>query len=140
MKYNTRVSSSRRKNRKAHFTATPSERRVIMSAGLSKELRAKHHFRAMPIHMDDEVMVITGSYKGREGRVVRVSRKKYVIHIDRLVREKVNGATAPIGIHPSNVVITKFKVDKDRKALVERKTAAYKAKFGGAEEDVEMKE
>jgi ribosomal protein uL24 len=36
------VSSSRRKCRKAHFSATSDLRRKIMSAPLSKELREKH--------------------------------------------------------------------------------------------------
>jgi len=31
------------------------------------------------------------------------------------------GATVNVGIHPSKVVITKLKLDKDRKALLERK-------------------
>lgn len=39
MKYSNSVSSSRRKSRKAHFTAPSSERRKIMSAPLSAELR-----------------------------------------------------------------------------------------------------
>ncbi len=37
-KFNVNVSSSRRKNRKAHFGATSVERRVRMSAPLSKDL------------------------------------------------------------------------------------------------------
>ena len=41
-------------------------------------------------------------------------RKKWVIHIDRVQRDKSNGASAPIGVHPSNVVITTIKLDKDR--------------------------
>jgi large subunit ribosomal protein L26e len=32
-----------------------------------------------------------------------------------------SGATVPLGIHPSNVVITKLHLDPDRKALLERK-------------------
>ena len=45
-------------------------------------------------------------------------RKKWVIHVDRVQRDKSNGATAPIGIHPSNVVITTIKLDKDRYVLM----------------------
>ncbi len=48
-------------------------------------------------------------------------RKKWVIHVDRVQRDKSNGSTAPIGIHPSNVVITSIKLDKDRRAILERK-------------------
>ena len=40
---NPGISSSRRKSRKAHFSAPSSVRRVIMSAPLSKELREKYN-------------------------------------------------------------------------------------------------
>ena len=46
------------------------------------------------------------------------------------------GAVFNLPIHPSNVVITKLKMDKDRKALLERKKAAAskdKGKFKEAE-------
>ena len=33
--------------------------------------------------------------QGREGKVVQVYRKKWVIHIERITREKVNGAPPP---------------------------------------------
>ncbi|CAK0841250.1 unnamed protein product [Prorocentrum cordatum] len=50
-----------------------------------------------------------------------VYRKKWRIHIERVTRDKANGQTVPIGIHPSKVTITKIKLDKDRKALLDRK-------------------
>ncbi|KAK4426419.1 60S ribosomal protein L26-1 [Sesamum alatum] len=121
MKYNPRVSSSRRKSRKAHFTAPSSVRRVLMSAPLSGDLRSKYNVRSMPVRKDDEVQVVRGTYKGREGKVVQVYRKKWVIHIERITREKVNGSTVNVGIHPSKVVITKLRLDKDRKSLLDRK-------------------
>ncbi|KAI9493840.1 ribosomal protein L24 [Zychaea mexicana] len=115
------VSSSRRKSRKAHFTAPSDVRRKIMSSALSKELREKYNTRSIPVRKDDEVLVVRGSLKGREGKVVQVYRKKWVIHIDRVNREKVNGASVPIGVHPSNVVVTKVKIDKSRQAILDRK-------------------
>ncbi|KAI9304912.1 translation protein SH3-like domain-containing protein [Cunninghamella echinulata] len=121
MKFSADVSSSRRKSRKAHFTAPSHIRQKIMSAALSKELREKHNVRSMPVRRDDEVTVVRGTYKGREGKVVQVYRKKWVIHIERVTREKANGATAPIGIHPSNVVINKLKIDRNRQAKLDRK-------------------
>lgn len=66
--------------------------------------------------------VVRGSSRGSEGRVVQVYRKKWVIHLERLQKEKSNGATVPIPIHPSNVVVTKIKMDKDRKNMIARKT------------------
>ncbi|KAM1502333.1 hypothetical protein ACFXTO_027689 [Malus domestica] len=75
----------------------------------------------MPVRKDDEVQVMRGTYKGREGKVVQVYRRKLVIHIERITREKVNGSTVNVGINPSKVVITKLRLDKDRKSLLDRK-------------------
>mmetsp|Transcript_26821 Transcript_26821/g.86111 ORF Transcript_26821/g.86111 Transcript_26821/m.86111 type:complete len:146 (-) Transcript_26821:253-690(-) len=114
----------------AHFAAPSSERRKIMSSALSSELRTKYSVRSVPIRKDDEVQVVRGTYKGREGKVVQVYRRKWVIHIERITREKVNGATVNVGIDASKVVITKLKIDKDRKALLERKKGAAGAEKG----------
>ncbi|RPD66080.1 ribosomal protein L24 [Lentinus tigrinus ALCF2SS1-7] len=131
------VSSSRRKSRKAHFAAPSSVRRKIMSSSLAKELRGKYNTRSLPVRKDDEVRIVRGKYKGREGKVTQVYRKKWVIHVERVQRDKSNGATVPIGIHPSNVVITNIKLDKDRRAILERKDRKTNApKTAG--EDVEM--
>eukprot|EP01138_Halocafeteria_seosinensis_P014247 gb/GECG01014546.1/.p1 GENE.gb/GECG01014546.1/~~gb/GECG01014546.1/.p1 ORF type:complete len:143 (+),score=19.42 gb/GECG01014546.1/:1-429(+) len=115
------LSSSRRKSRKAHFASDSNTRRVLMSARLSKELREKYGVRSMPIRKDDEVTVVRGQYKEREGKVKTVYRKKFVVHIERFTREKANGAPVQVGFHPSNLVITKLKLDKDRKNILERK-------------------
>jgi len=91
MKFNPNVSSSRRKSRKAHFTAPSSERRKIMSASLSQELRKQHNCRSIPVRKEDEVRIVRGTFKGKEGKVVQVYRKKWVIHVDKVTRDKVNG-------------------------------------------------
>merc|ERR1711968_83982 len=130
MKFSANVSSSRRKARKAHFTAPSSVRRKIMSAHLDKTLSNKYHVKSMPIRKDDEVIVVRGSHRGREGKVIQVYRKKYVIHIERVTREKSNGSTVNVGIHPSNVVITKLKLDKDRRAILERKDTSKATEKG----------
>lgn len=39
----------------------------------------------------DEVMVVRGAYKNREGKVETCYRRKFVIHIERITREKANG-------------------------------------------------
>ena len=57
MKLNTQVSSSRRKNRKRHFSAPSHIRRKLMTAPLSKELKQKYNIRNIPIRKDDEVQV-----------------------------------------------------------------------------------
>ncbi|XGW08362.1 hypothetical protein V3C99_011019 [Haemonchus contortus] len=130
MKFNPAVSRDSGKNRKQHFNAPSHERRRIMSAPLTKELRAKHGIRSIPIRVDDEVIVMRGRHRGNTGRVIRCYRKKFVIHVDKITREKGNGSTVHIGIHPSKVALTKLKLDKDRRDLVERKAAGRAKALG----------
>ncbi|CAG5120795.1 unnamed protein product [Candidula unifasciata] len=94
-----------------------------MSSPLSKELRQKNNVKSMPIRKDDKVAVVRGHYKGQQtGKVTQVYRKKFVVYIERIQREKANGATVNVGIHPLKVVIVKLKLDKDRKKILERKS------------------
>lgn len=74
-----------------------------MSCNLSKEIREKYNVnlcpedflkfqvRTAPIRRDDEVRVMRGKHKGHEGKVIQCYRKKYVIYIERLTHDKVNG-------------------------------------------------
>ncbi|KAJ1914381.1 60S ribosomal protein L26A [Mycoemilia scoparia] len=126
MKVSVDVSSSRRKSRRAHFTASGGERHRLMSSTLNKDLREKLGVRALPIRKGDEVIVQRGQFKGREGEVEAVYRKKWVIHIKGLAREKVNGSSVPVGVHPSNVAITKVYENEDRKKIISRKAEGRK--------------
>merc|ERR1719455_3953 len=136
MKFKATVSINRGKSRKAHFQAPSSVKRKLLSAPLSKDLRTKYSVRSLPIRKDDEVMIVRGHYHDREGKVIQVYRKKWVIHVERVTRDKANGQTVPIGIHPSKVVITKLKLDKDRKRILDRKNRSTK-KGKWTEKDVE---
>ena len=79
--------------------------------------------RSMPVRKDDEVRVVRGKFgKDKlEGKVTRVYRKKYVIHVERATHDKNNGSAISVGIDPSNCIITKLKLDKSRKAILDRK-------------------
>ena len=57
-------------------------------------------------------------------KLAKVYRKKYVIYTERVQREKANGTTVRAGTHPSKVVITRLKLDKDRKETLERKATS----------------
>lgn len=126
MKVNPNVSSDSQKGRKARHTADSATRAKMMCAPLSKDLRKKYGgVRSMPIRKDDRVRVVRGA-KGNtsdklEGKVVRVYRKKFVIHIDRLTKDKANGQQVQIPIDPSNVEITGLKIDRNRKELLASK-------------------
>ena len=83
-------------------------------------LTIAHQVRSIPIRKDDEVTVVRGTNKGREGKITSVYRLKWVVHVERVVREKSNGQSVPLGIAPSKVVVTKLHMDKDREQMLER--------------------
>ena len=65
-----------------------------MSARLSKDLCKELGITgrmAMPIRKDDEVSIVRGFFNDRDGKVTQVYRKKFVIHVERVYREKPNG-------------------------------------------------
>mmetsp|Transcript_55964 Transcript_55964/g.77141 ORF Transcript_55964/g.77141 Transcript_55964/m.77141 type:complete len:137 (-) Transcript_55964:175-585(-) len=128
MKTHQSVSSQRRKSRKAYFTAPSSIRRKLMSCHLSADLNKKYNTNAIPVRKGDQVKIMRGTYKGREGKVQTVYRRRWCIHIEKIVREKGNGQQHQIPIHPSNCMITTLKLDKDRKALLERKKRTVSSK------------
>jgi len=82
----------------------------------------------MPIRKDDEVKIIRGKYKDDVGKVLTVYRKKMCIHVERVAKEKANGASALVPIHPSNCEITKLKLDKSRKKLLQCKKETKNAR------------
>merc|ERR1712086_1158726 len=120
MKFSTDVSSSPRKSR---FAAPSSVRRKLMSASLSKELRRQYGVRSLPIRKNDEVRLVRGKNTDSEttGQVTCVYRKRWYVNVDFLERSKCNKSAVPLNIHPSNLVITKIMMDKDREALLARK-------------------
>ena len=97
---------------------------------MSKDLKTKYEVRSIPVRKGDTVKIMRGTLKTREGKVQTVYRKKWALHVEKVVREKTNGKTysilssyfslgsqVQIPIHPSNCVITQLKLDKDRKNL-----------------------
>jgi hypothetical protein len=73
---------------------TRSRRNVFKSVGRFFDIIRSgflSQVRSVPIRKDDEVQVVRGTFKGREGKVVTVYRRKWVIHVERITREKVNG-------------------------------------------------
>jgi len=102
----------------------------MMSCHLSKDLKDKYDVRSMPVRKGDQVKIMRGTQKTREGKVMTVYRRRRCIHIEKVVVDKSNGQQSNIPIHPSNCVITALKLDKDRKSILEKKkrTAAGKDK------------
>jgi large subunit ribosomal protein L24 len=113
------------KQRKMLFQAPDHIRYKHFAAPLAPELRKSYGTRSLPVRSGDIVRVMRGDHKGFEGKVARVDRKKFRIYVEGLTREKVDGSTVFVPIHPSKVMITKLNLDdKWRKKILERRKKA----------------
>ena len=108
----------------------------MMSCLLSKELRTKYDCRSVPVRKGDTVQIKRGSVeegvRGKSGKVLTVYRKRWCIHVEKVVRDKKNGSQVPIPVSASNCEITSLKLDKSRKELLKRRNKSAKA--GGADQ------
>jgi len=111
-----------RKQRKRLFQAPLHVRYKQFSVPLSPELKASHNTRSVPVRVGDNVKIMRGDRKGFEGKVTRVDRQKYRIFVEGITREKVDGSSILIPMHPSKVMIIHLNLDdKWRKEALKRK-------------------
>jgi len=117
------------KQRKRLYNAPNHRRGVILSAHLSSDLRQSHNTRSVPLRTGDTVRVLRGDYKGFEGKILRVDRKKYKIFIDGINREKADGTSILVPIHPSKVEVVRLNLeDKWRNKILKRKGVVEEVK------------
>jgi large subunit ribosomal protein L26e len=117
------IASKRRAQRKLQLGAPSSVKRKLMSSHLNKSLRDQYKIRSLPIKRGDEVKILKGKGKGKTGKVVQVYRKRNVIYVDKVQRDKQNGQTVFLPIKPSYCVIEKLLINKDRTKTIEKRAA-----------------
>ncbi|WP_407461787.1 50S ribosomal protein L24 [Methanobrevibacter sp.] len=108
-----------RKQRKALYTAPLHIRRKIMSANLSKDLRADIGKRSLPIRVGDKVQVVRGDFKGHEGKVESIDAKRYKVTVEGVTLSKPDGNAVLLPIHPSNLMIIEADLKDERRINME---------------------
>ena len=111
-----KASAKPRKQRKYRFNAPDHVQGRFMASTLSKELRKKLGMRSIRVRKEDKVKIMRGSFKGKEGKVDRVSVKDRKVFIDKVEVFKKDGSKAFYPIDPSNIMITDLFTD-DKKRL-----------------------
>ena len=115
------------KQRKMLYNAPAHVRHRLLAAHLSKDLTASHEVKSLPVRSGDTVRVMRGDHRGVEGKVTRVDLGKYRLYLEGLTREKVDGTTVFLAVHPSKVVITRLNLDdKWRKKILEKRKERHK--------------
>lgn len=110
-----------RKQRKYAHNAPLHIKHKFMSSGLSKDLRNEYKIRSIPVRKGDTVTLISGSHKGKSGKVTKVSLARTAVFIEGVEVSRADGTKALYPVHPSNIKITKLDLsDKKRTEKIEK--------------------
>jgi len=111
-----KASSQPRKMRKRMiYQAALHVKAKQLVAPLSSELREKYGVRRARVRKGDRVLIVRGSYKGHEGKVVGVDVDNMRIFVEGVNLKKADGTEVPLPIHPSKVVITELDLSDPRR-------------------------
>jgi len=114
-----------RKQRKRIFNLPLHLKWRLLTASLSKELRKELGIKRLYIRRGDVVRIVSGDWKGHEGKVVSVDLRRGRIHIEGVTIKKADGTDVFYPIHPSKVVIVKLgEIDDVRRKIIERRQKA----------------
>jgi large subunit ribosomal protein L24 len=115
-----------RKQRRFRFTAPMHVRQKFVHVRVAKELAAKLAIkrRSVAVRRGDTVRVMSGSSRGKTGKVLSVDLRKGAVFIDGISRKNAKGKELQIPIKASNV----YAIDLDLgDKLREARLAAAKA-------------
>ncbi len=104
-----------RKQRKYRFEAPLHIRHRFLSANLSKELRAKHKMRSIPLRAGDEIIIMRGKFTKQKGKVLDVNVKTSKVTIEGVTRKKADGTKINVYFDPSKLQILSLKLDDSRR-------------------------
>ena len=114
MKYEKRLTKQPRKKRLSLYNAPLHLRQKLVSAHLSKDLRAKEKKRSLPVRKGDKARVMRGRFKKREGKIVRVDLGRLCVFIEGVFQKKQGGKEILAPIQPSNVMIIELEKRKEK--------------------------
>ena len=116
-KYAKSWKSSRKKKKQVVYRAlAPSHlRRKMLSSHLSKELRQKYKRRSIALRKDDTVKVMTGEFKKKQGKVIRIDAKRYKVYVEGIQTTKKEGTKINVPFDPSNLQVISLNLDDKKR-------------------------
>ncbi|MDY6789337.1 MAG: 50S ribosomal protein L24 [Candidatus Nanohaloarchaea archaeon] len=104
-----------KKQRKYRSNAPKHQRSKFLSARLEESVRDRVGTKTLPIREGDRAEIMRGDHKGDEGLVDRVDYREYKVYLEGVERERVDTTNAKIAVDPSNLKITKLKLEDNRR-------------------------
>jgi len=83
---------------------------------LSKDLRKKYSKRSIPLRKGDNVKIMRGKLKKKEGKVIKILRKAGKVYLEGIQVKKLEGSKADIPLRASNLQIIELNME-DRKRI-----------------------
>jgi len=116
-KFNKSWNSSKQPRKQVKFVANAPNhiKRTLVGATLDKPLRKKYNRRSIEVRKGDEVKVMRGKFKGKQGKVGTVDIKNSRVQIDGIQRTKSGGEKLITWFHPSNIKIIILDVNDNRR-------------------------
>lgn len=105
-----------RKQVKFRANAPNHIKRTFMGSTLDKTLREKYGRRTIEVRKGDEVKIMRGKFKGKQGKVGIVDVSQTRIQVEGIQRTKAGGEKLETWFHPSKVKIIILNVE-DKKRL-----------------------
>lgn len=103
------------KQRKYAAKAPLHVKQKLVSANLSKELRAKHKVRSLPLRKGDTVKVMRGKFKGKKGKITEVMLKLSKVKVEGIQIKKMDGSKSDVKMQPSKMQIQELNMDDKRR-------------------------
>lgn len=123
------LTSQPRKQRLLRLTAPHHQARKQMASHLSEELLLRFNRRSMTVVKGDEVRLVRGDHKGKQGKVVGIDATKRKVTIDGITHKKADGTEVALPVDPSNLTIVKLNLeDKRRQAKLDSSAETGKAR------------
>jgi len=112
----------------------------FMKAMLAKSLQDRYGLQNVTLRKGDEVKVLRGSFKGKQGKVTVVDRGASRIQINGLQRSKKGGEKLDTWFNPSNVLIIAPDTSDSRRFKKNAGKEAAQAKSSKNEETLSTKQ
>ena len=106
-----KASKQPRKQRKYLANAPLHLRKKFVSASLSKDLRAKHSMRNIPVKKGDKVKIMRGKFKKKTGKILEVKLKTGKIYIEGMQVKKQEGSKVNVPFRASNLQIIEMNME-----------------------------
>lgn len=104
-----------RKQRKYRANAPNHLKRKLLSVNLDKTLRQKYNKRNLIVRKGDEVKIMRGSFKGKQGKVGEIDLKNSRVQVEGAQRTKKGGEKLLTWFQASNLKIIQLNLNDSKR-------------------------